>query len=261
MAPVEILVNQAVPLAQAEQKVSIQSMPFKKTRKCKTGKWKSRRTSRCVLYLDHCEVESEDVVQREYIMVEECPQAETTPPVVVEDKAVADPPKQSESPPVVEPPEQSSPLCGLPLVARLSSVLEHMAQQNGTEGTKPTVFHSKRKVPGTFYDYMGRLHQYFQCSDACFILALAYMDRLGRNQADLNVNDLTFHRLMLTSLVVAAKYHDDVYYSNRYYAKVGGVSVKELGCLETAFLTCLSFSVHVPLEQYQTYATLIGGRA
>eukprot|EP00928_Gymnodinium_smaydae_P085042 TRINITY_DN6833_c0_g1_i3.p1 TRINITY_DN6833_c0_g1~~TRINITY_DN6833_c0_g1_i3.p1 ORF type:complete len:276 (+),score=31.11 TRINITY_DN6833_c0_g1_i3:60-830(+) len=256
MAPVEILVNQAVALAQAEQEVSIQSRPFKKKRKGKTGKWKSRRTSRCVLHSEYCEGESEDFVQREYIVVEEYPHAE-----VVDDKAVADETKQSESPPVVESPEQSSPLCGLPLVARLSSVLEHMAQQNGTDGTKPTAFHSKRKVPGTFYDYMGRLYQYFQCSDACFILALAYMDRLGRNQADLNVNDLTFHRLMLTSLVVAAKYHDDVYYSNRYYAKVGGVSVKELGCLETAFLTCLSFSVHVPLEQNQTYATLIGGRA
>eukprot|EP00928_Gymnodinium_smaydae_P054402 TRINITY_DN3817_c0_g2_i3.p1 TRINITY_DN3817_c0_g2~~TRINITY_DN3817_c0_g2_i3.p1 ORF type:complete len:871 (+),score=123.32 TRINITY_DN3817_c0_g2_i3:39-2615(+) len=150
-------------------------------------------------------------------------------------------------------------LSGLPLVTRLSAVLERMAEQSGSEGVQPTPFHSQAKPPGTFLDYMKRLYQYFQCTDECFIIALAYIDRIGRASPELMVSTFSFHRLMLTSLMLAVKYHDDVYYSNRYYAKVGGVTLQEMNRLEAAFLTRLSFSMHITADHYNRYQALIVG--
>jgi len=32
--------------------------------------------------------------------------------------------------------------------------------------------------------------------------------------------------------MIAIKYHDDEYFKNEYYAKVGGISKQEINCLE-----------------------------
>lgn len=65
------------------------------------------------------------------------------------------------------------------------------------------------------------------------------------------------HRLVLASLVVAAKYTDDHYYSNLYYAKVGGVPVHELNALEAAFLRILEFSLYVSTDEYNEVLTML----
>lgn len=48
------------------------------------------------------------------------------------------------------------------------------------------------------------------------------------------------HRVILTSVVLAAKFFDDRYYSNKFYAAVGGVRTKELNALEAEFLRLIS---------------------
>jgi hypothetical protein len=45
--------------------------------------------------------------------------------------------------------------------------------------------------------------------------------------------------------MVAAKFFDDVYYNNEYFAKVGGISNKELNALEIEFLNYLNFNLFV----------------
>lgn len=46
---------------------------------------------------------------------------------------------------------------------------------------------------------------------------------------------------MLIAVIVAIKWHDDEYYKNDYYAKVGGIPLKELNSLEYQFLSLLNF--------------------
>jgi hypothetical protein len=57
-------------------------------------------------------------------------------------------------------------------------------------------------------------------------------------------------RLLLAALTCAAKFYDDVYYSNAYYAKVGGVSTQELNQLEAAFLEIVDWRLFVTPEEY-----------
>ncbi|KAF4689402.1 mitochondrial peripheral inner membrane protein, partial [Perkinsus olseni] len=67
------------------------------------------------------------------------------------------------------------------------------------------------------------------------------------------VSALNVHRLVLTALTVAAKFHDDIYYSNAFYARVGGVSVAELNTLELTLLKMMDWQCFVPTEEYQMY--------
>jgi Cyclin. len=45
--------------------------------------------------------------------------------------------------------------------------------------------------------------------------------------------------------MIAAKFFDDHFYNNEYYAKVGGISNKEINSLEIEFLNYVNFSLYV----------------
>ena len=59
--------------------------------------------------------------------------------------------------------------------------------------------------------------------------------------------------------MVAAKFLDDVYCSNKNWAEVGGIPNAELNNLETEFLFLLSFNLYITREEYDTYASPFSG--
>lgn len=50
---------------------------------------------------------------------------------------------------------------------------------------------------------------------------------------------------MLTSVMLAAKFFDDKYYNNKYFALIGGIKLKELNLLEKVFLNSLDYWLFV----------------
>jgi hypothetical protein len=83
-------------------------------------------------------------------------------------------------------------------------------------------------------------------------LALVYIDRLIQRNNFL-LTDLNVHRVVITAILLAAKFFDDAYYNNAYYAKVGGVMVSEINGLEVDFLFRINFSLHVTPEEFDKY--------
>ncbi|KAF4668119.1 mitochondrial peripheral inner membrane protein [Perkinsus olseni] len=112
------------------------------------------------------------------------------------------------------------------------------------------------------WNYLQRLSKFFHCSSECFVLALVYLDRAVKATAattvPLYVTSYNVHRLFLTSLVLAVKFNDDFYYSNRRYAEVGCLtSTAELNGLEAIMLKLVDFSLYVGSEEYVCYWKLI----
>ncbi|KAH7372851.1 hypothetical protein KP509_17G024900 [Ceratopteris richardii] len=103
--------------------------------------------------------------------------------------------------------------------------------------------------------YVERIFKYADCSPSCFVVAYVYLDRFIHQQPGLPITSLNVHRLLITSVMVAAKFLDDAYYSNAYYAKVGGVSTCEMNRLELEFLFRLSFRLQVPLPVFESYCS------
>ena len=99
---------------------------------------------------------------------------------------------------------------------------------------------------------MYSIHRYASCSNECFILALIYIDRLIQRNNFL-LSELNVHRVVITSVLLAAKFFDDAYYNNAYYAKVGGVLVHEMNGLEVDFLFRINFSLHAAPDEFSKY--------
>ncbi|CAM6105756.1 unnamed protein product [Calypogeia fissa] len=120
---------------------------------------------------------------------------------------------------------------------------------------KLTVFHGLRAPTISIEKYLERIFKYANCSPSCFVVAYAYIDRFIHQQPGIPITSLNVHRLLITSVMVAAKFLDDAYYNNAYYAKVGGVTTLEMNRLELEFLFRLDFRLQVTVSVFESYCT------
>lgn len=148
----------------------------------------------------------------------------------------------------------------------LSSLLERMVAKNDqyvasmSQGFCPqrlTVFHGLRAPSISVEKYVERIFKYANCSPSCLVVAYAYLDRFTHHQPGLPITSLNVHRLLITSVMVAAKFLDDEYYNNAYYAKVGGVSTLEMNRLELEFLFRLGFRLQVTVQVFENYCSCL----
>ncbi|KAF9180092.1 hypothetical protein BGZ51_000055 [Haplosporangium sp. Z 767] len=65
------------------------------------------------------------------------------------------------------------------------------------------------------------------------------------------INSFNIHRLLITCVMVAAKFTSDLFYSNARYAKVGGLSLGELNQLELELLFTTKFELNVKVDEIQ----------
>jgi len=151
------------------------------------------------------------------------------------------------------------PLAGDKFIIGMGAVLKHWVEEmaTATRPKKVARFHSSRAPAISIQDYIRRLRKFFACSDECFVIALVYIDRLGKNNDAMAVCDVTVHRLLIIAVMLAAKFHDDQYYNNRYYAKVGGLQVEEANVLEIVMLKELKWQLVVSTEEYRLYHGLV----
>lgn len=146
---------------------------------------------------------------------------------------------------------------GEAIVQVLAAVLERLVSANShlsssSTHQEQTHFHAQRAPAIGMLQYLERIHKYASCSKECFIIALIYIDRLIQRNNFL-LTTLNVHRVVITSILLAAKFFDDAYYNNAYYAKVGGVLVEEMNNLETQFLFKIDFSLRVLPEVFEKY--------
>lgn len=146
---------------------------------------------------------------------------------------------------------------GSDLVPVLSSVLQQLVERDDRMAARTmfTIFHALKPPAISVHKYLQRIFQYANCSRSCFVVALIYIDRIIQRNANFMITSLNIHRLLITSVMVAAKFFDDIYYDNAYYAKVGGIPTAEMNSLELEFLFMINFTLNVTPEVYKQYET------
>lgn len=99
-------------------------------------------------------------------------------------------------------------------------------------------------------EYIDRIYRYSKGSNMCFIVALILIQR-----TNIKLNVYNAHRLLIASITVAVKYLDDRWYSQSYYALVGGLGggAAELNRCELQLLSLIDFEVHVSNKELQRF--------
>eukprot|EP00931_Biecheleriopsis_adriatica_P022577 TRINITY_DN14463_c0_g1_i1.p2 TRINITY_DN14463_c0_g1~~TRINITY_DN14463_c0_g1_i1.p2 ORF type:complete len:227 (-),score=43.74 TRINITY_DN14463_c0_g1_i1:38-718(-) len=121
----------------------------------------------------------------------------------------------------------------------------------------PTCFDTSSTPPMSLHDYTERLWKFMDCSIECFVIGVAYIQRILETHRQIRVGMLNAHTLAFSSLVVAAKFHEDIVRKNAYYARIGGVCVASLCELESNFLKLLGWRAQVTPDEFDRCCDLL----
>ncbi|KAI5961321.1 PHO80 [Candida theae] len=110
---------------------------------------------------------------------------------------------------------------------------------NGSQSSNNllTRYHSRTPPAISAYTYLSRLSKFNNFNPAILLTTIYYIDLLSHQyQPFFTLNSWTVHRFLLVATMIAQKSLEDFFYTNDHYAKVGGVALGELNCLELDFL-------------------------
>ncbi|OJD20059.1 hypothetical protein AJ78_00076 [Emergomyces pasteurianus Ep9510] len=125
------------------------------------------------------------------------------------------------------------------LVVLISSMLMELIRFNDQiplRDGRLTRFHSRSPPRISVHDYLQRLTTHATLSPPILLSMVYYIDQLCELYPAFTVSSLTVHRFLISSATVASKGLSDSFWTNKTYARVGGISVAELALLELEFL-------------------------
>lgn len=102
------------------------------------------------------------------------------------------------------------------VIAVMSIILERAVKTNQDrpshvhQQSQPTIFHGLQAPSISIEQYLERVFRYAHCSPSCFVIAHIYLDRIINSRRALPITSLNVHRLLITAIMVAAKFNDDV---------------------------------------------------
>ncbi|WVZ57652.1 hypothetical protein U9M48_008012 [Paspalum notatum var. saurae] len=155
------------------------------------------------------------------------------------------------------------------VVSILSALLQRVAerndaaataeQQQGAAGRRQPVsaFQGLTKPSISVGGYLERIFRFAGCSPSCYVVAYIYLDRFLRRRPALAVDSFNVHRLLITSVLTAVKFVDDICYNNAYFARVGGISLVEMNYLEVDFLFGIAFDLNVTPAAFASYCSVL----
>ena len=152
------------------------------------------------------------------------------------------------------------------LVVLISSMLMELIRYNDkiplNQG-RLTRFHSRTPPRISVHDYLQRLTTHATLSPPILLSMVYYIDRLCALYPAFTVSSLTIHRFLITSATVASKGLSDSFWTNKTYARVGGISMAELALLELEFLFRVEWRIvpqpEVLNDYYQSLAERCDG--
>ncbi|KAL3494840.1 cyclin-domain-containing protein [Aspergillus germanicus] len=152
------------------------------------------------------------------------------------------------------------------LVVLISSMLMELIRFNDKiplHQGRLTRFHSRSPPRISVHDYLQRLTTHATLSPPILLSMVYYIDRLCALYPAFTVSSLTIHRFLITSATVASKGLSDSFWTNKTYARVGGISMTELALLELEFLFRVEWRIvpqpEVLNDYYQSLAERCDG--
>ncbi|KAI3796682.1 hypothetical protein L1987_39361 [Smallanthus sonchifolius] len=125
-------------------------------------------------------------------------------------------------------------------------------KHNGSK-TCVRVFDCNETPDMTIQSYLERIFRYTRAGPSVYVVAYVYIDRFCQSLPEFRISARNVHRLLITTIMVASKYVEDMNYRNSYFARVGGITTKEMNKLELQFLFLVNFKMHVNVSVFESY--------
>ncbi|KAK9144383.1 hypothetical protein Sjap_004286 [Stephania japonica] len=122
-----------------------------------------------------------------------------------------------------------------------------------TDTRATRVFECSQRPDITVQAFLERIFRYARVAPPIYVVAYVYIDRLCEILPGFRITRWNVHRLLITAVMVASKFVEDTNYKNSYFAKVGGLSTREMNDSEFEFLFLMGFRFHVNVSVFDSY--------
>ena len=140
---------------------------------------------------------------------------------------------------------------------KISEILTAISSQNSNVEYNPDdPFSTKSPSKVTLLYFFGRIKRYSKIEESTLIIILIYADRMCTTSGII-LNPHNIHRIILGCLLLAIKYNEDIYFTNEQYAKIGGVTLKEINDLESFSMDLLDYNLFISKDIYDKYYNYI----
>ena len=141
------------------------------------------------------------------------------------------------------------------IVNNLNEIMEENKQiKNNFLCLKDNLFYLDQIPDISLENYIYHLIKYTGMSISSLILAVIYIDQFCEKYGYV----LSMHsifRILLIFVYISIKVNEDIVIKSEYYAKISGVSVKDLNILEYQMCVAMDFDFFVKSDYYEQYFT------
>ena len=140
-------------------------------------------------------------------------------------------------------------------IQHVGAIITTIAMKNEKPITEHITPFDSAVVPQlSFARYMQHVGKYTNgtmCGPVFSAVAMViYARRIQKKRPNFKITLQNMHRLYLAAVVVSQKFFSDQGLLNSYYARVGGVSLRELNRLEVTLLSWLNWDAKVTTREY-----------
>ncbi|KAF6141671.1 hypothetical protein GIB67_001223 [Kingdonia uniflora] len=151
------------------------------------------------------------------------------------------------------------------MISVLASLLERTIARNEritikckwalSKDPKTRIFDCYEVPDITIQSFLERIYRYTHVGPSVYVVAYVYIDRLCQICPEFRITSCNVHRLLITTIMVASKYVEDMNYRNSYFASVGGLTTGEMNKLEVDLLFLMNFKLHVNVSVFESYCS------
>ena len=133
--------------------------------------------------------------------------------------------------------------------------------QTGDEDVKQSVYSGSefdRCMEGenaiSIENFVFHLAAATRCEIDTLLAAFMLLDKVS---GVYSINSMSIHNLFFTALMICIKYIEDYRYTNKYYARVAGLTLQQCNDLERSMLIELDWNVGIPSDTLAAFKELV----
>lgn len=115
-----------------------------------------------------------------------------------------------------------------------------------------------KKIPNlTIEDFLMRVIKYSKLEISSLLSLYTYIMKLLKMNDEIILSYCNAYRIILGACVLSVKFNEDYKFPFVYYAKIGGMTVKELTEVEYSFFTRINFELFVTEDEIKDTLSLL----
>jgi len=104
-------------------------------------------------------------------------------------------------------------------------------------------------------DYLIRILKYSEIEINTLIVSIIYLDYIcNKNYI---ISKYNIHKLLFISILVSAKFNEDVIYDNKTFSKISGLPINEVNQMENVFFKAMDYNLFISEEHFNTYKNIL----